>query len=69
MPITTIEKDTTNLTMTIVADFPVPRRRLWDAYADPPPRAPRGGRRRCSRRGTRTEPRSTRGCASSSRRA
>lgn len=35
MPITTIEKDPTNLTMTIVADFPVPVRRLWDAYADP----------------------------------
>src|SRR5699024_12104235 len=35
MPITTIENDPTNLTMTIVADFPVPRRRLWAAYAAP----------------------------------
>lgn len=35
MPITTVEKDLDALTMTIVADFPVPVRRLWDAYADP----------------------------------
>ena len=35
MPITSIDKDPENLTMTIVADFPVPVRRLWDAYADP----------------------------------
>lgn len=35
MPLTTVDKDTNNLTMTVVADFPVPVRRLWDAYADP----------------------------------
>jgi len=35
MPITTVEKDLDNLSITIVADFPVPVRRLWDAYADP----------------------------------
>lgn len=35
MPITSITKDLDALTMTVVADFPVPVRRLWDAYADP----------------------------------
>lgn len=35
MPITSVTKDTDALTMTVVADFPVPVRRLWDAYADP----------------------------------
>jgi len=35
MPITSVTKDPDNLTMTVVADFPVPVRRLWDAYADP----------------------------------
>lgn len=35
MPVTSIDKDPENLMMTIVADFPVPVRRLWDAYADP----------------------------------
>ncbi|GAA3067340.1 MULTISPECIES: SRPBCC family protein [Actinomycetes] len=35
MPITAVEKDLDALTMTITADFPVPVRRLWDAYADP----------------------------------
>ncbi len=35
MPVTSITKDPSALTMTIVADFPVPQRRLWDAYADP----------------------------------
>lgn len=35
MPITSIEKNTDSLTMTIVADFPVPVTRLWDAYSDP----------------------------------
>jgi hypothetical protein len=31
MPITSVTKDPENLTMTVVADFPVPLRRLWDA--------------------------------------
>lgn len=35
MPITSVIKDPTALTMTVVADFPVPQQRLWDAYADP----------------------------------
>jgi uncharacterized protein YndB with AHSA1/START domain len=35
MPITNVTKDPENLTMTVVADFPVPLRRLWDAYSDP----------------------------------
>ncbi len=35
MPVTHVSKDPVALTMTIVADFEVPVRRLWDAYADP----------------------------------
>jgi len=35
MPVTSVEKDLDQLTITIVADFAVPVRRLWDAYADP----------------------------------
>lgn len=35
MPVTSVDKDLDALTMTIVADFPVPLQRLWDAYADP----------------------------------
>lgn len=35
MPITSVSKDTDALTMTVVAEFPVPLQRLWDAYADP----------------------------------
>jgi uncharacterized protein YndB with AHSA1/START domain len=35
MPITSVDKDLDALTMTVVADFRVPVRRLWDAYADP----------------------------------
>jgi uncharacterized protein YndB with AHSA1/START domain len=35
MPVTHVSKDPHALTMTIVADFAVPVRRLWDAYADP----------------------------------
>ena len=35
MPITSVEKDLDNLTITIVADFAAPVTRLWDAYADP----------------------------------
>ncbi|MGO1544225.1 MAG: SRPBCC family protein [Gulosibacter sp.] len=35
MPVTHVNKDTQALTMQIVADFPVPVARLWDAYADP----------------------------------
>lgn len=35
MPITDVRTDREALTMTVVADFTVPLRRLWDAYADP----------------------------------
>jgi len=35
MPVTSVEKDLDQLTLTIVADFAAPRRRLWDAYTDP----------------------------------
>ena len=35
MPITSVTKDPEALTMTVIADFPVPLARLWDAYADP----------------------------------
>lgn len=35
MPVTSVEKDLDQLTITIIADFAVPIRRLWDAYTDP----------------------------------
>lgn len=35
MPITSVTKDPDALTMTVVADFAAPLRRLWDAYLDP----------------------------------
>jgi uncharacterized protein YndB with AHSA1/START domain len=35
MPVTSVHKDSSALTMTVVADFGVSARRLWDAYADP----------------------------------
>ena len=35
MPVTSVTTDTEALTMTLVADFPVPAQRLWDAFADP----------------------------------
>ena len=35
MPLSSVTKDPAALTMTVVADFPVPVRRLWDAYLDP----------------------------------
>lgn len=35
MPITSVVTDPQALTMTVVAEFPVPVTRLWDAYADP----------------------------------
>ncbi len=35
MPITAVRKDPEALTMTVVAEFPAPLQRLWDAYADP----------------------------------
>lgn len=35
MPITAVTRDHEALTMTVVAEFPVPVARVWDAYADP----------------------------------
>ncbi|HEX6947402.1 MAG TPA: SRPBCC family protein [Acidimicrobiia bacterium] len=35
MPITAVKKNPEELTLEVVADFPVPVERLWDAYADP----------------------------------
>lgn len=35
MPITSIDTDLDNVSLTIVADFDAPLQRLWDAYADP----------------------------------
>ena len=35
MPVTSVEKDLDQLTITIVADFAAPQRRVWDAYTDP----------------------------------
>ena len=35
MPITAVDRDPNALTLTITADFPVSRQRLWDAYSDP----------------------------------
>lgn len=35
MPVTSVTKDPVALTMTVVADFPVPVQRLWDVYVDP----------------------------------
>lgn len=35
MPITSVNRDPEALTMTVVADFDSPLRRLWDAYLDP----------------------------------
>lgn len=35
MPITSVTPDAAALSLTVVADFPVPLARLWEAYADP----------------------------------
>ncbi|WP_084124923.1 SRPBCC family protein [Demequina sp. NBRC 110054] len=35
MPITDVTKNLDALTLTVIADFPVPVARLWEAYADP----------------------------------
>ncbi|QEO09491.1 SRPBCC family protein [Protaetiibacter larvae] len=35
MPVTSVTTDTEALTLTVVADFPVPVERLWGAFADP----------------------------------
>ncbi|RSN18103.1 SRPBCC domain-containing protein [Streptomyces sp. WAC 05977] len=35
MPITSVTKEPEKLSLTVVADFPVPRKRLWKAWEDP----------------------------------
>src|SRR3954447_10441988 len=35
MPITSVIRDTEDLTLTVVADFSAPVQRLWEAYVDP----------------------------------
>ena len=35
MPLTSVSKDASRLTLTVVGDYPVPQQRLWDAFADP----------------------------------
>ena len=35
MPLTSVIKDVAKLSLTVVADYPVPQQRLWDAFADP----------------------------------
>lgn len=35
MPITSVTSDPAALTLTVIADYPVPVERLWEAYADP----------------------------------
>ncbi len=35
MPLTSVTKDAAKLTLTVVGDYAVPQRRLWDAFADP----------------------------------
>jgi uncharacterized protein YndB with AHSA1/START domain len=35
MPITDVSSNPNDLTLTVVAEYPVPVERLWDAYADP----------------------------------
>lgn len=35
MPVTSVDTDVDTLTMTVVADFTVPARRVWEAYSDP----------------------------------
>ena len=35
MPLTSISKDPAKLSITVVGDYPVPQKRLWEAFADP----------------------------------
>lgn len=63
MPITSIASDPKNLTLTAVADYPVPVERLWAAWADPrqlerfwgPPQWPATFTRHDMERGGRSE--------------
>jgi uncharacterized protein YndB with AHSA1/START domain len=35
MPLTSVTKDAAKLALTVVGDYPVPQKRLWEAFADP----------------------------------
>jgi uncharacterized protein YndB with AHSA1/START domain len=35
VPLTSVTKDAVKLTLTVVGDYPVSQRRLWEAFADP----------------------------------
>ena len=35
MPITEVSSNAQDLTLTVIADYPVPVERLWNAYSDP----------------------------------
>ncbi len=35
MPLTSVTKDVAKRTLAVVGDYPVPQKRLWDAFADP----------------------------------
>ncbi|WP_224240084.1 SRPBCC family protein [Hyalangium gracile] len=35
MPLTSVTKDVAKLTLTVVGDYPVSQKRLWEAFADP----------------------------------
>ena len=35
MPLTSVTKDAAKLTLTVVGNYAVPQKRLWDAFADP----------------------------------
>ena len=35
MPLTSVSKDAATLSLTVVGDYPVPQKRLWEAFADP----------------------------------
>ena len=35
MPVTDVQQDLDNLTLTITADFAAPVQRIWQVYADP----------------------------------
>lgn len=37
MPVTDVQQDLDNLTLSITADFAAPVQRIWQVYADPAP--------------------------------
>lgn len=49
MPVTDVQHDPENLTLTITADFAAPVQRIWQVYADPRQLERVWGRRRIRR--------------------